>query len=226
ILGSFEARAADIAALRGQTAAQRRTARAEVGGWRRDRQASLQQQRTALREMRSTLASRERHRHSQGRAGLAELASTRADASRQQRDQRVQAHAHYAQLEAKRSQAARARLRELASDRHRARETWRSLTAALGARRRRAVAARGSPPPVGNTTPRESAPLPNGGEGTLPPSQLRSNLFDYLAGHPDGTRLTELEKVFGTSRIQAARLLRSLVDEGKAEKRDLLYFAI
>ncbi|MFH1560625.1 MAG: hypothetical protein ABID84_04365 [Chloroflexota bacterium] len=50
--------------------------------------------------------------------------------------------------------------------------------------------------------------------------------FEYLAHHPYGTRLTELEQEFGLGRFQAARVVRHLMNEGKAEKRDLLYFAI
>lgn len=57
-------------------------------------------------------------------------------------------------------------------------------------------------------------------------SSLRSRAFEYLAGRPDGTRLTELEQAIVISRIQMARIVRSLMDEGKAEKRGQLYFAV
>jgi hypothetical protein len=55
---------------------------------------------------------------------------------------------------------------------------------------------------------------------------LRDQVFEYLANHPDGTKLTELEEEFGVARIQLAKVVRSLMDENKVEKRDLLYFAI
>lgn len=61
------------------------------------------------------------------------------------------------------------------------------------------------------------------------PSQIgamRAQVFEYLAGHPDGTRMTELEMEFSMHRVQMARVLRNLIDENKVEKRDLLYFAI
>jgi len=59
-----------------------------------------------------------------------------------------------------------------------------------------------------------------------PVGELRDRVFAYLADHPDGTRLVELEEEFGVARIQAARVVRELMDDNKVEKRDLLYFAI
>ena len=55
---------------------------------------------------------------------------------------------------------------------------------------------------------------------------LRNQVFEYLANHPDGTRLVELEQEFGVARIKVARLLKDLMDENKVEKQELLYFAI
>lgn len=56
--------------------------------------------------------------------------------------------------------------------------------------------------------------------------ELRDRVFAFLSNHPDGTRLTELEEEFGIARIQIAKLIRALMDDNKAEKRNLLYFAI
>jgi len=56
--------------------------------------------------------------------------------------------------------------------------------------------------------------------------ELRGKAFAYLVGHPDGTKLIELEEEFGVARVQVARVLRNLTDDNKVEKRDLLYFAI
>jgi hypothetical protein len=56
--------------------------------------------------------------------------------------------------------------------------------------------------------------------------KLRERTFVYLADHPAGTRLAELEAEFGVSRIEMARVVRALMDDNKAEKRELLYFAI
>ena len=55
---------------------------------------------------------------------------------------------------------------------------------------------------------------------------MSDQVFAYLADHPDGTRMTELEEKFGVARIKMARLLKELMEENKAEKRDMLYFAI
>ncbi len=57
-------------------------------------------------------------------------------------------------------------------------------------------------------------------------SELRDKVFAYLANHPDGTMLIELEGEFGVARIQIAKVTRSLIEDNKVEKRDLLYFAI
>jgi len=55
---------------------------------------------------------------------------------------------------------------------------------------------------------------------------LRNRVFEYLANHPDGTKMTELEQEFSVARIQMAKLLKDLADENKVAKRNSLYFAI
>jgi hypothetical protein len=59
-----------------------------------------------------------------------------------------------------------------------------------------------------------------------PVGELHDRVFVYLANHPNGTKLTELEEEFGVARSQMARVARELMDSNKVEKRDLLYFAI
>jgi len=63
-------------------------------------------------------------------------------------------------------------------------------------------------------------------EVTLEVAELQRRVFEYLADHPDGTRMVVLEQEFGIARIQMARILRNLMDDNKVEKRNLLYFAI
>ena len=63
-------------------------------------------------------------------------------------------------------------------------------------------------------------------EITPEPAALRNQVFEYLANHPDGIRLVELEQEFGVARIKMARLLKDLMNENKVEKQELLYFAI
>ncbi len=57
-------------------------------------------------------------------------------------------------------------------------------------------------------------------------NELYDRLFTYLANHPDGVKLAEMEEEFGEARIRIANVLRSLMDENKVGKRDLLYFVI
>jgi len=59
-----------------------------------------------------------------------------------------------------------------------------------------------------------------------PTVTLRDVIFTYLAEHPDGAKLTQLEQDLGMSRIQIAQAMRGLIDENKVEKRELLYFAL
>ena len=59
-----------------------------------------------------------------------------------------------------------------------------------------------------------------------PTREIIDQVFTYLANHPDGTKLAELEEEFGLSRIQVVRVLHALMDAYKIEKRDQLYFAI
>jgi len=57
-------------------------------------------------------------------------------------------------------------------------------------------------------------------------AELQRRVFEYLADHPDGTRMVVLEREFGIARIQMARILKNLISDNKVEKRNLLYFAI
>jgi len=75
-------------------------------------------------------------------------------------------------------------------------------------------------PPV-EELPAETPPMPE-----APAGELRDRVFAYLADHPDGTKLTELEEEFGLARIQMAKVVRGLIDDNKVEKRELFYFAI
>ena len=59
-----------------------------------------------------------------------------------------------------------------------------------------------------------------------PVDELRDRVFAYLADHPDGTKLIELEEEFSVERVQVARVLHNLTDDNKVEKGGLLYFAI
>ena len=62
--------------------------------------------------------------------------------------------------------------------------------------------------------------------GGAPFGELRDRIFVYLADHPDGTKLPELEEEFGVARILIARVIRELMDDNLVTKRELLYYAI
>jgi hypothetical protein len=66
-------------------------------------------------------------------------------------------------------------------------------------------------------------PAPAVGEAGV---TLRDVIFTYLAEHPDGAKLTQLEQDLNMARIKLAQVMRQLMEENKVEKRDLLYFAI
>jgi len=53
-----------------------------------------------------------------------------------------------------------------------------------------------------------------------------SNLFSYLALHPDGVTLVELEHFFGVSRSTLNQKLKALIENGKVRKSDKNYLAI
>jgi len=112
--------------------------------------------------------------------------------------------------------ATQAQLRKLAEEQAGARDEWQILTSTLQAQRVGAAVA--AKPPEAVAVPAE--------EITPETDDIQNRAFEYLANHPDGTKLVELEKEFGVSRIEMARLLKDLMGENKVEKRELLYFAI
>lgn len=114
--------------------------------------------------------------------------------------------------------ATQALLRDFGEVEAGARDEWQILSAIMQGKR-------GGPmlkvkPPVEEIAEEEVAGI------TSEATDIRHRIFEYLANHPDGTRLVELEQEFGVARIKVARLLKNLMDENKVEKQELLYFAI
>ena len=113
--------------------------------------------------------------------------------------------------------ATRALLRNFSEVQAGARDEWQTLAATMQAQRAGpAVEVR---PPVEEIA-EEAVKI------TPEPAALRDRVFEYLANHPDGTKMTGLEQEFGLARIQIAKIVKSLMDENKVEKRELFYFAI
>ena len=106
-----------------------------------------------------------------------------------------------------------------------ARAAWQELATTMRGTRGVAVA----PPPdvVPPPVVEEVAPAAEVAEA---PAEIETDLtgrvFAFVADNPDGVRLTEMEVQFGLSRFAAARVANDLIEEGKLEKRDLLYFAV
>jgi len=106
-----------------------------------------------------------------------------------------------------------AMLKEFHEEQAGVRDEWQVLTATLQAQR------------VGLAV-EAKPPVAEAAEIIPETAALSGRVFEYLANHPDGTRLVELEQKFGVARIQIAKIVKSLMDENKVEKRELLYFAI
>jgi hypothetical protein len=106
-----------------------------------------------------------------------------------------------------------AELREIRSELAGGRDEWHKMTATLQSKRGGAAVA--VKPPAKKAV------------GKAPEAAtLRNQVFQYLANHPDGTKLVELEKEFGLARVKITRVLKDLMDEGEVKKRNLHYFAI
>ena len=73
-----------------------------------------------------------------------------------------------------------------------------------------------APPPV------EEAEEEEGGETHA----VIGMVFEYLASHPDGVKVFEIEEEFGLGRKKAEKTLKRLVKDGKVEKIDDTYFAV
>jgi len=54
---------------------------------------------------------------------------------------------------------------------------------------------------------------------------LRSRVFWFLADDPNGVRLVEIERRFRLSRLEASRVVKSLIGDGKVKKRERFYYA-
>ena len=142
----------------------------------------------------------------------ADLAKDEKERSRQARALKQEMVRGVAEIKS----AVSAQLKEFADIQAGARDEWQILTASMQAQRVGAAVEVKSAEAV--AVPAE--------EITSETDDIQNRAFEYLANHPDGTKLVELEQEFGVSRIEMARLLKDLMNENKVEKRELLYFAI
>jgi len=122
-----------------------------------------------------------------------------------------------------------------------ARAAWQQLGATMPATRGGAVAVPAAPapapapvvvvappPPAVIEAPPEQEAVATVEIGELTPelAALRDRVFAYVADHPDGVRLVEIEGTFKLNRLESSRVVRSLIEEGKAKREDRLYFAL
>lgn len=231
-----------------------RQQRAELGGGRTHLASSVAGQLRELDTRQQAMAQQQRAELGRGRAHLSssiggQLRELGAAHQAMGQQQRAELGRGRAGLEASVSLQILGYHEELAG----ARAAWEGMTATLGARRGGHAAVAGAPaapvaaapvaaPPAVAGTPapaslvvevpvaveeeEEAVARAEVGEVTPEFISVRDRVFEYVANHPDGTRLVEIERELGLSRLAAARVVRNLMDEGKVEKRGLLYFAI
>lgn len=204
IVGSYEARAAGLALLRGEVTGQRQAAQAQLKELGRTHQA-------LARRQRSDLTQTEARRKSEVNAWLKDVAAAHQAMARHQRADLGKGRAGLTQADARRRSEVNAWMKDVAAAHAGVREAWQGLAETMQAKRSGAVAVAEAAGGKGETTAELEA--------------LSQRVFEFLADHPDGTRLAQLQAELGMNRFEAARVIRHLITEGKAEKRDLLYFA-
>ena len=174
------------------------------------------------------MAKRQRTGLAKARAGLAQdvgvwikdVASAHQAMAKRQRTSLAKARAGLVQWETRRKSDVGAWIREVAADHAGAAREWQGMVATMRAPEADAA-------PVVKAPPRKApASRAAAEEKGAEPVSLRDRVFGYLAGHPDGARLTEMEREFESGRFPMIKALRGLTDEGKVEKRANLYFAI
>ena len=55
---------------------------------------------------------------------------------------------------------------------------------------------------------------------------LQEEILTLIKRHPEGIKLTDIEKVTGAARIKIGNITRVLVDEGRIIKEGLFYYPI
>ncbi|MEW6034232.1 MAG: hypothetical protein AB1603_05205 [Chloroflexota bacterium] len=207
IIGSYEKRAEGITSLRREVTAQQQATRAHIREMDETRRSMAQRLRTDLDKGHSDLI-QEVDTWMRGVAAAHRAMAKDLEASLgRSRTDRIQE-------EASRRSEARAWIGGVAAAHAEDRREWQGMAATMRARRSVAAVAVAEPP--GATADQHAAG----------PITLEKRVFKYLADHPNGCRLADLEREFGLSRFQIDRALKSLMEEGKAEKRDRQYYAI
>lgn len=186
-----------------QTAARRR---AGVAAWLGE---VTRGRNTEAHQLRANLAQTDAQRRAGITAWLREVAQTSAQhrdgitawlhgVTRGRQTQTQHLRADLAQTDARRRAAVAAWLRGVARGHAAVQAEWQTLAEAIRQRRN------------GSGAPAEETP---------------GVVFQFLADRPDGAPLIEIEKELRLDRFGAARVVKRLMEDGKAEKRGRLYFA-
>lgn len=173
-------------------------------------------QRAALGESRSALAKATAKSRGGARALVKRLSSTRRAMARGLLEDLAAGRAALEEAGGERRTEVLTWLGDLTRDRVAAAQEWRQMGSVLTERGARVMAQAPSRRKEGKQEARAEA------RKVIP---LEDRLFEYLAAHPDGVRLVEVEKEFGLERFEASRVVRGLISEGKARREDRLYFA-
>lgn len=196
---------------------------------------------------RRTTANAQRHDLQQGHAQLAsdsasflrQTGAARLDMANAQRGSLLRGHVQLTSDTARLLQGFSADLGLVQADSARAGGTWRNFASVMRAVRSHQPAppARGRAP-ASKTAPITAPPAVVAPEPSLTPVASEAapaaaslprdeEVFAYLANHPDGLRLVEIEEHFRTPRIRLAVILNRLIDANKARRDDerRVYFA-
>jgi hypothetical protein len=55
---------------------------------------------------------------------------------------------------------------------------------------------------------------------------LEEKVLDFINKHPGGVRISEMEEPFGETRMKLGFIAKNLLDEGKIQKMDTVYYPI
>ena len=73
-------------------------------------------------------------------------------------------------------------------------------------------------------TPAEVPQKPK--QKAVTPMTLEEKVLDYISKHPMGVKISEMEEPLGETRMKLGFIAKALLEEGKVQKMDNVYFPI
>jgi hypothetical protein len=215
IIRSYEDRIGGIAQINSDVRTMKSDANAMLKRFDHDHTAMSRQMRAELARGRADLTKAEARRKSEVNSWIKEVATAHQAMARKLRGDLAKACADLRRDVGALRKRFDAELKEVRADLAGAHQEWHRMTVTMQATRQA---------PAGKV-----APLQAEGKAVadvIPEAAaLRERVLEYLAKHPHGAKMAELEQQFRLSRIEMARVIRSLIDDNRVEKRDLIYFA-